>query len=113
MKRSVFRAETLQDYECLDELLEKGWVLDPVLTDGKPYRLDALTIWPLVFYEKEEERPTAMEEMKAGEFDDVVDFKDVPNTDVQLALNEGYVIHAIYQKNTILVRRKTKEVEQP
>ncbi len=102
MKRQIMLAETQADYNFVGGMFAEGWVLEPTLTDGKPYRLDNATVWPLVLYEEGDAKPITE---KIGEFDDVEDLKDVPNSDVSELLKQGYKIQTIYQKNTILVKR--------
>ena len=106
-------SEWVNDYRLIDKLLLEGWVLDSTLTSGKPYVLDAVTVWPLVFYESEDEKPKAIEEVKLSEFSDVEDMKDVPNAEVSDLLKQGYQIQTIYQKNCIMLKRKQKEAPKP
>lgn len=106
MKRGIFRCETQGEYRPLRDALDEGWILDPMLTSGKPYILENATIWPLVFYENDEEKPKTTEEKKLSEFDTVESFKDVPNAEVDALLKQGYIIYQIFSKNTILLKRK-------
>lgn len=108
MKRALIYAQTQLDYDTLKEYLIKGWVLDPALTDGKPYRLENNTVWPLILYESEEEKPKP--EMKQGEFDSVIDVVDSPHAEVKDWVAKGYVVHAIYATKTILVKCKEKSI---
>ena len=104
MKREIVLALNQQDLSRIQKLLDEGFVLDPTLTDGKPYRLDEATVWPLILYESEDEKPKP--EQSKGEFDDVEDLKDVPHSEVGEYLKQGYRIHVIYAKNTVLLKRK-------
>lgn len=110
MKRIIYRAETEKDYLMVTSYFSEGYVLDPFLTDGKPYRLDSVTIWPLVFYESDAEKPVVAVEEKKGEFEDVIDVKDATFDKVEELIKQGYTVQSIYAKSTILVKRKPAEV---
>ena len=113
MKHCMMFCENQADFNAASKAMEQeGWLLDP-LFDSKPLRLEAAIVFPLVKYESEEEKPKAVEEVKAGEFDDVDDMKDVPNAEVSDLLKQGYQIQTIYQKNTILLKKKQKEEPKP
>lgn len=112
MKRQTILATNFEEYELVDTKLDDGWVLDPTLTDGKPYRLENVTVWPLVLYESEDEKPKPVSELKVGEFDDVGSLRDVPNADVDGLLKDGYVIYQIFSKNTILLKRSPKALTE-
>lgn len=110
MKRQIiFCGDCQIEFDAVSKLLDEGWILDPSLTDGKPYRLENATVWPLVLYESEEEKPKLIEEEKVGEFDDVVDVKSVEFAEVAGLVKEGYVVQSIYAKNTIMVKRVEKK----
>ncbi len=106
MKRQIMLAETQADLNFVGGMLTEGWILDPELTDGKPYRLEANTVWPMILLEEGDVRPA---EKKAGEFDDVVDVKSAEFQEVAELVRQGYVVQSIYAKNTILIKRAALE----
>jgi len=108
LKRDLFFVNDQFTLNFVKQKLAEGWVLDPTF-ESKPLRMDAATIFPLVLYEPNDEKP--IDEDKPGEFDGVVSLKEAPNAEVDNLLKEGYVIQAIYAKSTILVKRK--EAEKP
>lgn len=108
MKHILVFANDQVGFDKANGCMAEGWELDPRF-DGKPLRMDAAVVFPLVLYESEEERPKPFEEVRKGEFDDVVSMRDVANGDVDGLLKEGYVIHSIYAKNTILLKRGVLE----
>jgi len=106
MKRTIILASEQDDYNSVQRSLDNGYVLDPAIHRGEPFGLENGIVYHLVFYENEDEKPKLEEEKKIGEFDDVEDMKDVPNAEVSDLLKQGYRIQIIYQKNTILLKRK-------
>jgi len=113
LKRQIAKADTAADYLAVSQLLSEGWVLDPILCpDGKPYRLDFTIVWPLVFYESEEEKSQIVEEKK-GEFDDVVSIVSVDIAEADKYLSQGYTLLDHYAKTVTLVKRKAKEETKP
>jgi hypothetical protein len=113
LKRQIVKADTAADYLAVSQFLSEGWVLDPILCpDGKPYRLDFAIVWPLVFYESEEEKPQIMEEKKAGEFDDVESIVSVDIAEADKYLSQGYTLLDHFAKTVTLVKRKPKEAKK-
>lgn len=105
MKRVFLLAETQTDYANILTHFKEGFVLDPEL---KLIKLDNATVWPLIQYESEEEKPKP--ETKQGEFDSVTDVVDSPHAEVKDWVAKGYVVHAIYATKTILVKCKEKSI---
>jgi len=106
VKRLILPARTPEDYEAIKLQLDNGWTLDPILTDGKPYRLDESTVWPLVKFDTEQEA-FQYNTRKMGEFEDVVEVREVPHGEqVASLVKEGFTVQAIYSKSTIMVKRK-------
>ncbi len=118
MKRIIIRAETQDDYEkSVQSYLDNGYVLDQSIA-SHPMVLENHTVWPLILYEKEEEKPK--EEKKVGEFDDILDVATIDNegqsqtheTILSQRIKEGWTVYAIYQKNVIVVKRRKEETKQ-
>lgn len=101
MDHIVLYVDGAAQAETLNAYIAEGWTLHPEL---KVVRLDSVAIYHLVKYGEDE---TPVEDVKAGEFDDVVETRDVPHGPVP----EGFTVHAIYQKNLIVVRKKVTEAE--
>ena len=91
--------------QLLLDLLAKGYVIE-----DRPLVAERDVHYRLVLYESEDEKPQP--ELKQREFQDIEGFKDVPNSDVETLLNEGYEIHAIYAKNTIMLKWRKPEGEK-
>jgi len=109
MKRCIFLASGQDEYTSVQRILDRGWVLDPAIHRGEPFGLEASIVYHLVFYEGEE-KPKLEE--KLGDFNGVTSLKDVPNAEVDALLEQGYIIHTVYAKNTILLKRKEKTTEE-
>jgi len=107
MKRLLLVAQIQAEYTVVQTYLDKGWQLNPLfVSDSKPYRLDTSTVWPLILYESEDEKPTP--EFKPGEFDDVTDIKEASHNEVGQWIAKGYMVQRIDAKQTVLVLRSPK-----
>jgi len=110
MKRQIIVATTPEAYTLVSQRLSDGWVLDPTIHRGEPFGLEASIVYHLVLYESEDEKPKPEE--KLGDFNGVTSLKDVPNAEVDALLEQGYIIHTVYAKNTILLKRKDTTIEE-
>ena len=104
MKREIVVADDTESMSYVANLLNQGYVLDPTLTANKPYLLENSTVWPLVLYENDGEKPKP--ETKAGEFDDVVDVIEVQFGGVPDKIKEGYAVQTIYAKCIVMIKRQ-------
>ena len=102
MKRIILLCIGHEDYASLKTHLDAGWSLDPQFNGGHAIALTDRTIWPLVLYESEAEK---VQVPTPGEYDDIVDVKDAAHSEVAGLIKEGYRLHNVYQKNSILVKR--------
>ena len=101
MKRVMLFVNDQPTSDDFNRDLEKGWVIDPLF--GKPLFSEQGLIVPLVKYDSEDERPKPeAEPEKPGEFEDVVETRDIPHGSVP----EGFTVHALYAKSMIVIKRK-------
>lgn len=114
MEMKTVWVSTKDEASSLDTDLREGWVTDPVLMPtGRPNIVEGLAaIYHLIKYTKEEVAAMVEEkDKKPGEFNDVVETRDVPHGPVP----EGFTVWNLYQKNMIVVKRtpQTKEEKIP
>lgn len=102
MKRAIRYVTGSHGLKELEHLLEQGYVLDP---DLKIVRLENSAIYHLIRYEEGEE---PVEPVKKGEFDDVVDVKQVSFEEVPSMISQNYRVYNIYAKHVIMIK-ETKE----
>ena len=100
MIHRLIYAANQKELDSVQTLLTNGYELDPEY--AKPIHMELALVYPLVLYESEEERPKPVDESKPSEFDDVLETREIPHGLVP----EGFRVHAVYQKNLIVVRRK-------
>lgn len=98
MKRAIIHIASSHGLSDLLNLLDQGYVLDPQL---KIVRLDTCAIYHLIKYEEGEE---PVEQEKKGEFDDVVDVKQVSFEEVSSMISQNYRVYNIYAKHVIMVK---------
>lgn len=94
--------ETDERMKQLYDLFKDGWKLDRQFSDNPLPTLDGHSL--IYFLIKMD--PKLKAEKPMGAFDDVESLRSVPNDEVDSLLKEGYVIHTIYAKNTILIKRR-------
>lgn len=86
--------------EEFNKHLDEGYVLDPIFKRN-PIVVDNVgAIYHLIKYESEDEKPQPEQE------EEIVSLKQVDNPEVDGYLAQGYRIHAIYAKHSILVKKK-------
>lgn len=85
------------DFEIVNAELQKGWILNPNIYDGKPLRLEAAVVYHLAKYSEEE-----LTELNQKE--EIVSVKSVDLNEVDDLLKEGYVVKELYAKNAVLVK---------
>jgi hypothetical protein len=103
LKRTIHLCTQQGHFTDVNMLMENGWELDPAF--GKPIALENGVVYHLVRYEAgEEPKPEA----KPGEFDDVVETREMPHGPVP----DGFTVQAIYAKAMIVIRRRPKEAEE-
>lgn len=135
MQRKTFLATVNVTYTELDKLLADGWILDPWLNGGKPYRLDAAMVWPLIKFDSQEEKdaqvkaraeeekrlgevaasvyPETEEQRKLGPLEDVCDVITVEPTQVAEKYKQGYRVQEVYAKSVTMIRRAEPAKEEP
>jgi len=98
LKRVIWLCTEQSHFTDLAErVLSAGWELDPAF--GKPIALENGVVYHLVKYEPgEEPKPEA----KHGEFDDVVETREVPHGVVP----DGFTVQALYAKSAVLIKRR-------
>ncbi len=111
MKREIICATLNIELQDVVKLLKEGYVLDPVFKYN-PLALKEGAIYHLVKYSEEETKQLEETEARApGKFEEVEEMAMVNFEEVKDKVAAGFVVHEIYSKGAVMIKRKAEEVD--
>ena len=110
MERKIVFCQAQSEYDKVAKLFLEGWVLDRMIYDGKPMRLECATVYHLIKYDEKEIEELRKEFME--EVEQIRSIQSVPLNEADALIKKGYEVLQTYQKTVTLVK-KEKVTEQP